>query len=214
MGRPAQTHRAWLIAERFAWLCGVLCLAIWVGRTLSTPVVARLDVSRFAALQSVASRGTARVPNQSLWAPERVRAWHETLTSDAPAPLGVLRIPKIDLEVAILPGTSEWTLNRAVGHIVETALPGTDGNAAIAGHRDGFFRGLKDVGPGDLLELETLGARERYRVERVWIVNQEDVWVLDPTPARAVTLVTCYPFYYVGSAPQRYIVRAVKVETT
>jgi hypothetical protein len=89
MDRPAHSHRAWLLAERFAWTGGLLCLAIWVGTTLSTPVVARLDVDRFGALQSGASRSTERVPNQSLWSPERVRAWHETLTSDAPEPLGV-----------------------------------------------------------------------------------------------------------------------------
>ena len=90
-----------------------------------------------------------------------------------------------------------------------TAIPGAEGNAGIAGHRDGFFRGLKDIGPGDVIELDTLKGNESYRVERVWIVDPEDVSVLDPTSTRALTLVTCYPFYYVGSAPQRFIVRAV-----
>ena len=101
-----------------------------------------------------------------------------------------------------------------MGHVENTALPGTDGNSGIAGHRDGFFRGLKDIGPGDAIELETLrGKKEVYRVERIWVVDPEDVSVLDPTPTRSLTLVTCYPFYHVGPAPQRYIVRAVRAET-
>ncbi len=109
----------------------------------------------------------------------------------------------------MLPGTDDFVLDRAVGHIDDTALPGMDGNSGIAGHRDGFFRGLKDIAAGDAIELETLKERQLYRVERTWIVDPEDVSVLDSTPARSLTLVTCYPFYYIGSAPQRFIVRAV-----
>jgi sortase A len=121
----------------------------------------------------------------------------------------MLRIPRIHLEVAVLPGTDDVTLDRAVGHIDQTAQPGTNGNSGIAGHRDGFFRGLKDIAVGDFIELETLAGSERYRIERTWVVNPDDVSVLDPTPTRALTLVTCYPFYFVGSAPLRFIVRAV-----
>ena len=125
----------------------------------------------------------------------------------------MLRIPKIGLEVPVLPGTDERTLDRAVGHIEGTAQPGTDGNLAIAGHRDGFFRGLKDIAPGDLIELDTMQGKDTYRVERTWVVNPEDVSVLDPTSTRVLTLVTCYPFYFVGEAPYRFIVRAVQVAT-
>ena len=82
----------------------------------------------------------------------------------------------------------------------------------IAGHRDGFFRGLKDLVIGDLIELDTVQGTEAYRVERTWVVSPEDVSVLDPTSTRALTLVTCYPFYFVGSAPDRFILRAVRVE--
>ncbi len=123
----------------------------------------------------------------------------------------MLRIPKIRLEVPILPGTDDRTLDRAVGHIEDTAALGVDGNSGIAGHRDGFFRGLKDITTGDAIELDTLNGKQTYRVERTWVVDPEDVSVLDPTPSRALTLVTCYPFYYVGPAPQRFIVRAVQV---
>ena len=114
--------------------------------------------------------------------------------------------------MAVLPGTDEFVLNRGLGHIEETALPGTGGNSGIAGHRDGFLRGLKDIAVGDAVELETLEGRQVYRVERMWIVEPEDVSVLDPTPVQSLTLVTCYPFYFIGSAPQRFIVRAVRAE--
>ena len=110
----------------------------------------------------------------------------------------------------MLDGTDNLTLNRAVGRIAGTARPGEPGNLGIAGHRDGFFRGLKDLAPGGELELETLdGAQLVYTVRDIWIVQPEDVHVLDPTPEPSLTLVTCFPFYHVGSAPERYIVRAV-----
>jgi len=126
----------------------------------------------------------------------------------------VLRIPRIGLEVPVLEGTDDSTLDRGAGHIEDTPVPGADGNTGISGHRDGFFRGLKDVVPGDALELDLRSGTERYRIERIWIVEPDDVSVLEETPARSVTLVTCYPFYFIGSAPQRYIVRAVLASPT
>jgi sortase A len=87
-----------------------------------------------------------------------------------------------------------------------------DGNSGIAGHRDGFFRGLKNIAVGDVIELKTPRAKEIYRVERIWIVEPEDISVLDPTTTPSLTLVTCYPFYFVGPAPKRYIVRAERVD--
>jgi sortase A len=143
-----------------------------------------------------------------------MRAWRDTPVGETAAPLAVLRIPGIALEVAVLEGTDEWTLNRAVGHIEDTALPGTEGNAGIAGHRDGFFRGLEDIRSGDVIQIETFTSVDMYRVERAWIVDPEDVSVLDPTASPSITLVTCYPFYFVGSAPQRFIVRAVRTQST
>jgi sortase A len=100
---------------------------------------------------------------------------------------------------------------RAVGHIEDTANPGTHGNLGIAGQRDSFVRGLKDISPGDVIELDTIEGTDSYRVERTWVVRPEDVSVLDPTSTPALTLVTCYPIYFVGSAPDRFIVRAVRV---
>jgi sortase A len=188
---------------------GFVGLAIWVWFYVGSATRTRHDLDRFAALQVEAAHPAT--PDQSLWSPARVSAWLKVSSQPAPAPLAVLRIPKIRLEVPVLPGTDDHILDRAVGHIEDTAPPGTDGNSGIAGHRDGFFRGLKDIVPGDAIELDTLLGKEAYRVERTWVVDPEDVSVLDPTSTRVLTLVTCYPFYFVGSAPRRFIVRAVRV---
>jgi sortase A len=210
--QPRRDRWARLWAERTAWAFGVVCLATWGVLYVDGIAGARYELERFALLQAAAALQTP-APDLSLWDPERISAWRRALNAPAPPPLAVLRIPKIRLEVPVLPGTDDFTLNRAVGQIEGTALPGTDGNCGIAGHRDGFFRGLKDVGPDDAIELETLRGKEVYRVERIWVVNPEDVSVLDATPTRSLTLVTCYPFYHVGPAPQRYIVRAVRADT-
>ena len=147
----------------------------------------------------------------SLWSEKRVRDFRQSLAASFAPPLAVLGIPKIGLRVAILEGTDDLTLNRGIGHIEGTPRPGDAGNSGVAGHRDGFFRGLKDVRAGDRLELETARGTEEYRVEKISIVLPEDVSVLDPSPGHVLTLVSCYPFYFVGDAPQRYIVRAVRV---
>ena len=209
--RPVRHGRVWLWAERTAWAVGLVCLATWSGLYISGIAGARHELERFALLQAAAAPQAA-APDVSLWDPERISAWRRALNEPAPPPLAVLRIPKIRLEVPVLRSTDDFTLNRAVGHIDDTALPGTDGNSGIAGHRDGFFRGLKDIGPDDRIELETLRGKEVYRVDRTWVVYPQDVSVLDPTPTRSLTLVTCYPFYHVGPAPQRYIVRAVRAD--
>jgi sortase A len=208
--------RLWLLVERAAWTVAVVCLAGSATAYLAGVAGSRRDLARFSAMQAVQPHpdraAKAAQPDQSLWSPERIAAWQKSLADPAPEPLAVLRIPRIQIEVAVLPGTDEFVLNRAVGYIEGTAQPGTDGNCGIAGHRDGFFRGLKDIAVGDVLELETLQGKETYRIERTWIVEPEDVSVLDRTATRSVTLVTCYPFYFIGSAPRRFIVRAVRVQ--
>jgi sortase A len=204
-----QGSRLLSIAEKTSWAFGVVGVLCWGALATSVATSARQDLARFTAMRGGAPQMSK--PDQSLWSPTRVAAWREALSEPAADPIAVLRIPKIRLEVAVLPGTDERTLNRAVGHIEDTAVPGTDGNSGIAGHRDSFFRGLQNIAVGDAIELETLKGTETYRIERTWIVDPDDVSVLDPTPARSITLVTCYPFYFVGSAPQRFIVRAVHV---
>ena len=200
-------RRSWLLAERELWIFGLACLATWGGLRVAAVAGARHEIERFGTLRAA---GEAVQPDQTLWSPERIAAWRDALAEPAPPPLAVLRIPRIGLEVPVLEGTDRVTLDRGVGHIEHTAAPGSDGNSGIAGHRDGFFRGLKDISPGDAVEIETRRETEVYRVDRIWIVDPTDVSVLDPTPTRSLTLVTCYPFYFVGSAPRRYIVRAVR----
>jgi sortase A len=193
-----------------SWAIGLAGILWWSAFHITAATSTRRDVARFQSLQSGVTHSTA-TPDQSLWSAVRVTAWRKAIGEPAPSPLALLRIPKIRLEVPVLPGTDDRTLDRGLGHIDDTAQPGTDGNAGIAGHRDGFFRGLKDIAVGDVIELETLNLKETYRIERTWVVNPDDVSVLDPTPDRTLTLVTCYPFYFVGSAPSRFIVRAVRV---
>ena len=206
--------QAWRsFAEAFFWTVAVVCLSSWGAIHLSGAAGARHEMARFAAVQAV-SRFETSTPDQSLWSAARIKAWQSALNDPAQRPLGILRIPRLRIEVPILEGTDDATLNRGVGHIEDTAPPGSDGNAGLAGHRDGFFRALKDIAPGDAIELQTLEGQEAYRVERTWIVDPDDVSVLDPTTNRSLTLVTCYPFYFVGSAPQRFIVRAVVSDRT
>lgn len=131
---------------------------------------------------------------------------------EKPAPegslLGRIEIGAIGLSAMILEGTDTKTLRRSVGHIPRTALPGKQGNVAIAGHRDTFFRGLRNILKDDEITLTTLNGTYRYRVYSTQVVEPEDIWVLDRSDDAILTLVTCYPFYFVGPAPQRFIVRA------
>ena len=200
-----------IAAEWLAWTAALVCLTTVVVVSLSGRLGARRELALFAAARAESPLAAATAtPDLALWSPERILAWRESLRTSA-VPLAVMRIRRLGIEAPVLEGTDDWALNRGVGHIDDTAAPGDKGNSGIAGHRDGFFRALKDVATGDTIELETLHGTEHYSVERSWIVAPEDVSVLDPTPARALTLVTCYPFYFVGSAPQRFIVRAVIV---
>lgn len=162
--------------------------------------------------ESVHAAGSAGDPDYSLWSPKRVVAYKDALVRQFAAPLAVLRIKKFGLEVPVFDGTDDLILNRGVGRIVGTARPGQPGNVGIAGHRDGFFRCLKDIAVGDSLTLETGGTLARYIVDRITIVAPDDVSVLGPTTAPFLTLVTCYPFYFAGDAPRRYIVRCSRVE--
>lgn len=147
-------------------------------------------------------------PDYTLWSPKRVDDYKASLAANFDTPQALLRIPSLDIEVLVLEGIDELTLNRGVGRIPGTERPGGLGNVGIAGHRDGFFRGLKDINSGDTIELITWRQRMSYRVTGVTIVEKDALHVLDPTDEGTVTLVTCYPFYFVGHAPKRYIVKA------
>jgi sortase A len=134
-----------------------------------------------------------------------------------PAPTGVigqLEIPRVHLSVIVMEGDDDATLKKAVGHLPDTPMPWSDGNSAFAGHRDTFFRPLKDVHAGDEIRVTGTRGTQVYRVRETRIVDPSDISVLAPTPQPALTLVTCYPFYYVGNAPRRYIVQADRVESS
>jgi sortase A len=125
--------------------------------------------------------------------------------------IGRIEIPRLGLSAIVIEGTSGSTLRRAVGHIPGTALPGQPGNVGISGHRDRFFRPLRNIQKNDIITLTTLFGEFRYRVISTRVVSPSNVTVLDGSENQILTLVTCYPFYFVGSAPNRFIVRAERV---
>jgi len=204
--------------EVAAWVAGIVLVAVFAGFRLDASLGRKAALADFARARanpiveapapSPRPLATFDTPDKTLWSPERVQGFQASLSHDFRPPLAVLRVPRIDLEVPVLEGTDELVLNRGVGHIDGTPRPGEQGNVGIAGHRDGFFRGLKDVTAGDVIEVETLSQRLRYKIQSLTIVSPQSVDVLEPTAEPALTLVTCYPFYYAGSAPQRFIVRA------
>jgi sortase A len=125
--------------------------------------------------------------------------------------VGRIEIPRLGLSVIVAEGTDEATLRRAAGHIEGTALPGKSGNVGIAGHRDTLFRPLQNIRRDDVITLTTLAGLYRYRVVSTKVVSPYDVAVLNPDGHQILTLVTCYPFYFVGPAPDRFIVRAKRI---
>jgi sortase A len=125
--------------------------------------------------------------------------------------IGLIKIPRLDMSVIVVEGTTASVLRRAAGHIPGTALPGQVGNVGISGHRDTFFQPLEKIRPSDLIVLTTLVGEYHYRVVSTKIVSPYDVAVLKNSGAEILTLVTCYPFYYVGPAPDRFIVRAERI---
>lgn len=197
-------------------IAGVSLLAIFVTAYIHRTVLSR------AALVSFRKVEEQRLPQKTvrsfagkrftfdfgLWSPQRIADYEKSLTANLSPPIGVLRIVKVHMEVPVLDGVDDLSLNRGVGYIPGTAYPGEKGNIGIAGHRDGFFRVLKDVRQGDEVELETLERLDIYQIKEIVIVDKSDASVLQPTSVPTLTLVTCYPFYFIGSAPRRYIVVA------
>ena len=128
-------------------------------------------------------------------------------------PIGTLEIARVGLAGVVIEGDSDAVLDRAIGHLPDTPLPWKDGNSALAAHRDTIFRPLKGVRLGDVLRLKTPHGDFDYRVTETLIVKPDEVWVLDPTPVTTLTLISCWPFNYIGHAPERFIVRAVRIPT-
>jgi sortase A len=203
----------WL--ERALMLIGILCLGIWAWSWLdSTYFQYRENQILDEALNAApaAPQGTADAAET-----DSLGNFKPQPAATPPKPLedgsliGRIEIPRVGVSAVVLEGVDTKALRRGVGHIPETARPGV-GNVGLAAHRDSFFRGLKDIRKNDIIRLQTLEGTFQYRVEWTEIVKPEDTEVLADNGTSELTLVTCYPFYYVGSAPKRFIVRAQQVD--
>ncbi|NOR18772.1 MAG: sortase [Xanthomonadales bacterium] len=149
-------------------------------------------------------------PDQSLWSEKAIGKFEKAKITDE-VPLALLRIERLNIDVPVYTGTSKITLDRGLGAVAGTASPGEVGNIGLSGHRDSYFRPLKDVKLGDNIEMQTPEGTQYFEVSDISIVDALDVSVLDPTDTTVLTLITCHPFYYQGYAPDRYIVRATPV---
>jgi sortase A len=182
--------RHW-VAVLLEWLLvgiGVGCLGMFAYETV--------EARRFQADQAAAFA--------------RAAAARAPLTVRTGSLVGMLDVPRLSLTAPVIEGDDDATLKRAAGHLPDTPLPWEPGNSAIAGHRDGLFRPLKDIRVGDEIRFRTSRDELRYRVTETSIVRPDDVSVLEPQGQASLTLITCYPFYYVGNAPERFIVRATR----
>jgi sortase A len=193
-------------AQRALLACAVLLLGYtafalvdaWMFQRRESQDLDRLVRGRRAAIRAAPRTEPAALP----------------VATEVVAPgglIGRIEIPRLLLSVVVIEGIDRTTLRRAVGHIPGTALPGRPGNVGLAGHRDTFFRPLKDLRVKDEILLSTLKGNFKYVVVSLTIVDPDDVGVLAPSRENVLTLVTCYPFYYIGPAPHRWIVRARQV---
>ena len=212
-------NKSLMRVERLLMLVGAALMSTSVAIVLHGSASSRLALWEFDQAQASTFRDASTVPADdesefSLWDKRRIQAYRDSPLVWVAPPMAALRIEKLRLRVPVFEGTDDVVLNRGVGWITGTAKPGEPGNIGLAGHRDGFFRGLKDIELGDRIELTSSGTTLTFTVDEIRIVAPTDVHVLQPRSRPSLTLVTCYPFYFVGSAPQRYIVHAAVVETT
>jgi sortase A len=185
---------------------------LWTQRVLFAAAILLLGYCGFILVDTwvFQARESAELER---FTPERPASGDVAIPAAGPDGLiGRMEVQRLGVSVVVMEGTSNKILRRAVGHIAGTAMPGQAGNVGIAGHRDTFFRPLRKIQPDDIITLSTLRGSYRYRVVFTKVVSPDDVAVLNPDGKKeALTLVTCYPFYYVGSAPERFIVRAERV---
>jgi sortase A len=219
MMKPAPTRSVLRWSPHFFFAIAILALG-YVGVTL---LQARLYQAREArnfeqarqAQISERSSAAGQTPESPPLPPQvsqpDIAAAEGHKASGAHSPLGRIEIASIGLSTMVMEGIDSAALRLGVGHIPGTALPGQPGNVALAGHRDTFFRGLRNIHQGDEILLETLNGSYRYRVELTRVVAADDVEALKSSGEATLTLVTCYPFYFVGPAPRRYIVRAGRI---
>ncbi len=192
----------WL--ERALFVAGLVALGVFLAGYAVPQVQATQSIESFKQAKSL----LVSDPDTSLWSPERIEAYEQQANSAASA-IGVLRIDSVAIEAPIYVGSTDPILDKGIGWIKKTAQLGQTGNIGLSAHRDGFFRGLKDIEVGDQITVSSLTDETVYEVTATDIVLPTDTYVLDPTMSATLTLVTCYPFYFVGSAPNRFVVYAV-----
>ena len=192
---PTRMQRRLRWSQRILFITGILALG-YVGFTI-------LDARLYQASAKRSLESQIQLEKQ----PHEIQSKAAIKPGDV---LGRLDIPRLGLSVVVLQGTGSRMLRLGTGHVEGTPLPGEAGNSGIAGHRDTFFRGLKDIRSNDEIQFQTATGLSRYAVDWVKVVAPDDLSVLAPSTESALTLVTCYPFYFVGPAPQRFVVRAHK----
>jgi sortase A len=218
-GKIKMRNRIHLCAERLLLAAGMALLAVVAVALIHRSLFSHLALVEFDDLQAARLQeeikpgmGTRAgdFTDLSLWSKTRIREYRKSLFTRKDPPLAILRIDRLRIRVPVFEGTGGVVLNSGVGWISGTGRPGGAGNVniGIAGHRDGFFRGFKDIGVGDAVELSTAGVVSTYRVDGIKIVSLDNVGVLQPRGVPSLTLVTCYPFHFLGDAPQRFIVNA------
>jgi len=200
----------WL--SRLLMAFGAACLLFYAFSTIRTSLFQREAKAQLE--RSMAAPVPPEVPVPA--APESPTITRPAAPSKSSAlargsVIGRVDVPRLHLSAAIAEGDDDSTLDNAVGHLPDTPLPWQAGNSAFAAHRDGLFRPLRDVQVNDEIKMVTARGEFVYRVKKTQVVNPEDVWVLAPTRAATITLITCYPFSFVGHAPQRFIVQAERV---
>lgn len=202
--------------ERLLVVVGAILLATYLGFLVDRSFFSQIALEQFALASGSPAHSAGKsaqfpIRNMNQWSSQRIAAYERAVSQHFGSPMAILRITRLGLQVPVLEGTDELALNRGVGHISGTVAPGEFGNIGIAGHRDGFFRVLKDVVVGDTIEVDLHDRIDFYRVTKMFIVNRKDVSVLRSHSISSLTLVTCYPFFFLGSAPKRFIVQATRV---
>ncbi len=178
--------------------CGYAVTDAWVFQRRESSALDRLLRAR-----STVSEGTAKEP--------RTTPLQVALAASGAGLIGRIEIPRLLLSAVVVEGSDSGTFRRAVGHVPGTALPGQPGNVALAGHRDTFFRSLRELRVKDEIQLSTPQGDFKYEVESLAVVEPDYVEALAPSSENMLTLVTCYPFSYIGTAPKRFIARARQV---
>jgi sortase A len=196
--------------ETLLWWSGALLLG-WCAATLAEARVYQVFAGRSLERMREASAKESNAKETTAMKTAASPASRELAPARGDL-LGRLEVARLGLSTIVLEGDDARDLRLGVGHIPGTPLPGTDGNSALAGHRDTFLRVLRGIREGDRVDLETPKATYHYVVDFIQVVSPDDVSVLAPASAPALTLVTCYPFSYVGNAPKRFVVRALRVD--